>query len=250
MRYLGGKYRIADKLSPVIADYLEDKDLYWEPFLGAGWVAYELAIELERRSMLDSVKLYASDIEPNLMALHKALQDGSVTLPANLSREQWQALKLETKPSALRAFAGYGCSFGGMFFKSYAKSDSKRNYASNAKHSIERVARKVSLFNLHTIDFNDPGLDSGELLDTLQAGKAVIYCDPPYNNTAGYQVKFNRQEFIENCLILSDYGNTVLVSEYMINHDRFKVIKEIKSKTDIRSTMGTDRTERLYRVTK
>jgi DNA adenine methylase len=219
MRYLGGKYRIADKLAPVIADYLEDKSVYWEPFLGAGWVAYELAKELERRSMLDTIKLYASDIEPNLMALHEALKAGSVTLPAHLSREKWQALKLESSPSALRAFAGYGCSFGGMFFKSYAKSDDKRNYAANAKHSIEKVARKVSLFNLSTRDFNDPGLLDYALLEALHTGNAVIYCDIPYNNTAGYQIKFNRQAFIERCKILASAGNTVLVSEYMITDD-------------------------------
>ena len=52
---------------------------------------------------------------------------------------------------------------------------------------------------------------------------SVIYCDPPYAGTTGYDADFNNDLFWEWCRTLSKRGCIVLVSEYMAPDD-FKCI--------------------------
>jgi len=88
-----------------------------------------------------------------------------------------------------------------------------------------------------------------ELHQALSAGKVTIYCDPPYANAEHYRgvAKFDNERFYEQCRKLAHYGNTVLVSEYMINQPNFKLIKSIPSRKSVHTTYGQDTVERLYK---
>jgi len=54
--------------------------------------------------------------------------------------------------------------------------------------------------------------------------KSIIYCDPPYENTASYGINFNKKEFLDWA---SNINHPVFISEYEIKDSRFKLIYEI-----------------------
>ena len=54
--------------------------------------------------------------------------------------------------------------------------------------------------------------------------ECVIYCDPPYINTAGYIGDFNHDEFYDWCIEKAKQGYKVFISEYDMPRDRFKSI--------------------------
>jgi DNA adenine methylase len=49
--------------------------------------------------------------------------------------------------------------------------------------------------------------------------QALIYCDPPYANTADYDTEFDHNEFYEWCNDKVEEGHIVLVSEYNMPDD-------------------------------
>ena len=114
MKYLGGK----NKISKYIADFIRESvgpdmvDGYLEPFCGS------LAITVR---MNDYKKVIASDIHSDLIKLWKEVQKNKFTPPLTLNEEQWKEIKTHKSPSALKAFVGFGCSFGGKYFGGYAQ---------------------------------------------------------------------------------------------------------------------------------
>jgi DNA adenine methylase len=57
---------------------------------------------------------------------------------------------------------------------------------------------------------------------------SIIYCDPPYKNTADYQNSFNTEKFLN----WADFQKEpVFISEYNISDKRFKLIKTIKKRS-------------------
>jgi len=58
--------------------------------------------------------------------------------------------------------------------------------------------------------------------------KSIIYCDPPYENTASYGISFNKKEFLDWA---SNINHPVFISEYEIKDSRFKLIYEIDKKS-------------------
>jgi len=136
---------------------------------------------------------------------------------------------------ALTAFAGIGCSFAGKWFGGYAKSAGGRNYCLNSYNSCNKIRHLLNNIIFNSINFKELNPDS-----------AVIYCDPPYNNTTGYGFSgdFNSEEFWAIMRIWAK-NNTVLISEYKAPHD-FKCIAEFNTKTDIRNKNN----QKEYRIEK
>lgn len=170
MQYLGGKAKLARELVDVMAFDLERATYYVDPFVGAANVACEVL----RRHQLPSLLL---DVHPDLVMLWQAVAGGWVP-PTDLSEKDYVRLMHEP-PSALRGFAGFGCSFGGKWYGGYARSGA-RNYAGNAARSISakaallRRATVIARANYREINPEDT---SG----------CLIYCDPPYAGTTGYK---------------------------------------------------------------
>lgn len=222
MRYMGGKARVAKSLAAYLETQREGLP-YFEPFVGAGWV---LAALTGSRS--------ASDVCPDLIALYQALQTGWEP-PAQLSEPEYQALR-HAPPSALRAFAGFGCAFAGKWFGGYARSGD-RNYASNARNSLLAKAPKLEGVEFSVSDYRDH----------LPFGK-LIYCDPPYSGTTGYLAAgaFDWTVFWQVMRHWSEH-NRVFVSEYSAPDD-FECVWAAETKTDMHTNAGkAPRVERLFR---
>ena len=111
MMYLGGKSRLAKRIGAAILENTDQRGQYIEPMIGGGSVFFELAPHFQMS--------YGGDVQEDLILMYQALADGWVP-PDTVTEEEWRELR-DSPPSAMRAFAGFGCSFGGRFFEGYAR---------------------------------------------------------------------------------------------------------------------------------
>lgn len=197
MRYVGGKTRIAKPLAELIRTAREDRSTYVEPFLGGASVFSVVAPAFPRT--------VAADVVPDLVLMWQAARDGW-TPPSDLSEAEYAALR-HAEPSALRGFAGFGCSFGGKWFGGYARG-AGRNFPDEASRRV--VARAAGLAGslICLADYRD--------LDQLIDAGAVVYCDPPYAGTTGYAAAspWDADTFWATAADWATRGAAVLVSEY------------------------------------
>lgn len=157
-------------------------------------MAVQMAPHFERVSL--------SDASEDLILLWQALQNGWEP-PETVSEEEYQRVRYE-EPSALRAFIGYGCSFGGKWFGGYARYKG-RNYAVSTKRVLEK-----KIESLYRAKF---GSVSYEAWSDCELSDSIIYCDPPYRNTTGYTRvgAFDSDKFWST---IGSWDGTVFVSEY------------------------------------
>ena len=174
-----------------------------EPFCGG------LSMTCAMIKEIPLVQVIASDAAPGLITLYEAVRSGWVP-PQELSREQWAALKTRAgEDDRLVAFAGFGCSFNGVYFASYGEPSFARQAAAGLERKIG-VCSKVRFLArpYQEISVDDP---------------CVIYCDPPYRNTdpSAYRslkftdhARFDSDAFWVWCREQAHRGAHVLVSEY------------------------------------
>lgn len=202
MRYQGGKVGLAKYICPII-QALKPK-VYIEPFCGACAIIEHIQAE----------KRIASDASEVVIVLFKAVQEGFIA-PDNVSEEEYKkavmAFRSGKTPTAFEAFALIACCFAGTIGSGYARYFRRGkwvNFALRGKRALEK-----SLESLKGIEFF---LRSYKHYTCENTKDAVIYCDPPYENTSGYKsVKepFSNDEFWQWARELSR-ENIVLVSEF------------------------------------
>ena len=180
MRYFGGKAKIATKIARFLNNIRKENQLYVEPFVGSGNVAY----------LMDDPK-ECSDNCPDLIMLWQEIQEDTFIFPDFISEEYYNQLKLETQPSAIRAFAGFGCANSGKFFSGYARDSigKDRNFASNAANVLKRKRHSFRNTKFECKDYKDVKIEN-----------ALIYCDPPYSNVSNH--------FLQRNLIMKSSGNS------------------------------------------
>jgi DNA adenine methylase len=160
--------------------------------------------------------------------MYKALQGGWAT-PSQVTKEDYYACKARADlKDPLTGFIGYCCSYGGKFWGGYAAANPKNphGYARNGANSL---ARTFANCPSSTVIFNHGSYE------TLDFGKrSLIYCDPPYEGTTGYDATgaFNHDAFWEWCRKRKAAGATVLISSYKARPD-FKVVFQVTKKTTL-----------------
>jgi len=194
MRYLGGKYRIRKKLGAFLTEQAKGKDFFLDLFCGAGNVV----------TNVDHPNRYANDGNRYVIAVLKRAQRGG-EFPDVITEEFYQQVKnnKDAYPDWLVGFVGFGCSFGGKFFRGFARGN--RNYPLSAANSLSEI------------DLTGVQLSVGDYQNTeIPKGSGLIYCDPPYENTTGYSIAFDREQFYRWAREQAQ-KHTVLVSEYEHN---------------------------------
>lgn len=174
MKYTGGKYFIGKQLSEVMKDKIsvDQVDGYLEPFCGA------LSVLIH---MNDTFKCSASDYHPDLVELWKQIQSDTFVPPETVDETFYHECKKLKSPNALKAFAGFGLSFGGKFFAGYAdkhKGTKKENFLAEATNSLKKLAPKIQNVDFQCCEYH-----------TLNPHNKLIYCDPPYQFTK-YPIKY------------------------------------------------------------
>ena len=149
MQYFGGKQRIAKPLCEFLNASLSEGQIFIDLFCGSCNVVSNIR---------QDVKRYANDKNKYLHALFTCLQQGMI-LPDEISVEDYYRIKKMPENSqedlALKAFVGFGCSFAGVWWGSYARGSEGRNYAKNAFNSTMKKSNKMQDVIFSCMDYSD-----------------------------------------------------------------------------------------------
>lgn len=206
MRYVGSKKRLAKEILSEIEARRGSRDVYWEPFAG-GLNSFSIIAPHFGRS-------YASDTNEDVILMWSALYDGSWSPPETMTPETYASLK-EAPASPLRGFAGTGCSYGGKWFRGYARGGFNaggvpRNYVAESGRAVIKDMGLIKGFT--EASFKYAPFHTGSA-----SSRMVVYCDPPYAGTLGYSGsshEFDHGMFWSWAEKQSSTGALVMVSEY------------------------------------
>lgn len=228
MRYMGGKTRIAKQIAAEIDKVRKPGQLVWDAFCGG----LSVSVALSKNG-----PVLASDACAPLINLYKAVQAGWDP-PTEVSKETYLAAKNLPDTDPIKAFCGFGCSFAGKWFGGYARSES-RNYAANCKNSL--LKHKFAGLVKH-IDF---------LATIPEPIDAIIYCDPPYADTTGYDQagQFDYCKFVRRVEQWSEFTD-VFVSEYSFRLGSIVWEKEQVTTVSRNKEKYTKATEKLFHIPK
>lgn len=238
MQYLGGKSKIAKWLSAAINPTRRGDRVVWDAFCGG----LSISAELSMRG-----PTITTDANRALISLYQAVSRGWDP-PETVTEEQYKLGKSLPDTDPMKAFLGFGCSFGGKWFGGFARSKdpkdgrSKRGYASQARNGLIRdvgaiIAAGGVIMHCNFLEIEPDPEDADDL---------VLYLDPPYLDTTGYGAtgKFNHPKFYERVrqwAALTD----VFVSEYKMPFGR--PVLEFTHDMSVAGGVTKDaRTERLY----
>lgn len=171
---------------------------YWvEPFVGGA-------------NMIDKVKgnRIGADSNKYLIALLNEMSKSDFKSP-DINEDMFLDIK-ENKDSFkdwIVGYAGFQLSFGAMWFSGYRKDkQGVRNYSHEAMRNVDRQAKSLQGIKFLHTSYSDLRIPEN----------SIIYCDPPYENTAKYSAvgEFQHVEFWQWCRDKSKEGHTVFISEY------------------------------------
>lgn len=203
---MGSKNRIAKHIVPIIQNFIDnsDCDYYVEPFVGGANV-------IDKINYKNKI---GCDVNKYLIFLLRFVQDGG-TLPEDVSRETYESVREKPENFSLW-FVGcvrFLASYNGKFFNGYAgivntKQGTVRNYYDEAKRNLLKQAINFNDIDFCCVDYRN-----------LYLRNCVVYCDPPYISTTGYNnSKFNHDEFWNKVRQWSQ-DNIVFVSEQVAPED-------------------------------
>ena len=209
MRYLGGKHFQARAYVGHLIN--EIGTVYVEPFAGG----FNTAAELVRQRSPFRRHVY-SDLMADTVELHRAVMDRYEPQP--VSRERFNELKAGSR-GALEAHAiGLLQTFSGKRWGAYVPTDALGPHDNETRFNAACNGLKRSAGALKSLQ--GLSLAVGPYTDLLIPDGAVVYCDPPYASTAGYNTGSGfdsaafwiwANELAKRC--------TVYVSEYTVPGD-------------------------------
>lgn len=240
MRYMGSKSRIAKYIVPIIQKYIDDNaiETYYDCFCGGA-------------NIVDKIKCknkIASDINPYLIALLQHVQQ-DLPLYEKVDRELYDSAREAWKRGEDSTFEPWqlGCigflsSFNGKGFEGgyampgYEKGNGRyRDYYQEMKRNLLKQAPNLKDISFSCCDYR-----------SYKPQNALIYCDPPYQNTTQYNsTTFNSEEFWQ---LMREWSkdNIVLISEENAPDD-FECIWEQEVSRSLNVANKTKATEKLFR---
>ena len=178
-----------------------------------------------------------NDKNEYLIALLNAVK-GGYQLPEIVTPEEYRQIRLNKDvDKALTGFVGFACSFGGKWFAGYAKNSIDTNYALRGKKSLLKDMSTLANAEFICSDYQDVKLPE----------KCVIYLDPPYNNTTGYNRElFDTDKFWKYAREISKQ-HLVFISEQIAPDDFISIWYKSKRRTlDVNKSNQFYKTEHLF----
>lgn len=167
--------------------------------------------------------------------------------PEHITEEEYNSVRQnkEKYPLYYVGYVGFHSTFGAKYFGGYArgfKSDgvTPRDESNEAYRNTMKQLPNVLDVQCVSWDYTK-----------VKIKNAVIYCDPPYQNTTKYSTRdFNYREFWQWCRDMSK-DNIVLISEYNAPND-FECIWQKETLANFDSNRGNDidkkkRIEKLFK---
>lgn len=205
MKYMGSKNRLCKDIVPIIQSYIDNNNInnYLEPFVGGA-------------NVIDKIKCnnkYGSDSNKYLIALLKECTNSDFVLPYDISEEEYKYIKAhkEQYNDYFLGYIGFQLSYGAKWFDTFRRDkEGKRNYAHEAYRNVMKQIPNLKDIHFDCCDFRNINPNISNF---------VIYCDPPYRDTAKYSVgEFPYEEFYNWCKDMAK-NNIVLISEYNMPSD-------------------------------
>jgi len=225
MKYMGSKNRIAKEILPIILKDRKEDQWYVEPFVGGA-------------NMIDKVEGNRIGNDSNryiISLINHLINKGS--LPNYVSENEYNILKKnkENFPEYLVGFYGIFLTFGSKWFGTYARNKRGTNYAIEGRKNLLNQIKRLEGVLFYANSYNEI-----EIPDN-----SIIYCDPPYQNTAQYKDKFNHISFWQWCREKTNEGHSVFISEYNAPND-FQCIWAKELKTNLDASFMKKSTEKLF----
>jgi DNA adenine methylase len=218
MKYLGSKSKIAHEILNIILDGRKNNQLYIEPFAGGMNVI----------SNVTGSRL-ANDSNYYLIEMWRKLVCGWI--PPKISRETYQDVKnnMQSFDAHFVGWVGFNCSYSGKWFGGYAgetvtKTGVIRDYQDEAIRNVTKQAKLLQGVEFSCADYSDLYIPKN----------SIVYCDPPYKNTTGYDGagQIDYHEFWQWVRWNHIGGARVFVSEYDAPED-FVCIWEKRVKSSL-----------------
>lgn len=240
MKYFGSKSRIAKDIVPIIQNCIDRNNIsvYYEPFVGGANVIDKIKCD----------KRIGNDINPYLIALFRHLQNGGELLDS-VSREEYSKIRSEYISGNYEKWyvgnVGFLASYNGRWFDGgYAQ----LGYEKTAKGCRYRDYYQESKRNLlkQVPDIINVEFECHDYRDSFNYKNAVIYCDPPYQNTKQFQnsYDFNYDDFWDTMRKWSR-DNYVFISELSAPDD-FECIYQHETLRSIKAIDKRYVTEKLF----
>jgi DNA adenine methylase len=196
MIYMGGKYRIAKYIMPVILQDRAPDQWYIEPFVGGFNSMVQVSGPLR----------WANDNHYYLIRFFRALQAGWQP-PKDLSEEMYREIRNSPQDfePELVGYIGFFDSYSGKWLGGFARDNNiGRNYRIESYKWSLKFAVQLPGVKITCLDYRQIKLPP----------KSLLYCDPPYAGTTKYTSDFDSLAFWVWCDEQVDAGHTVFVSEY------------------------------------
>lgn len=235
---------IGRRLTEAILNDTNQRGDYYEPFIGGGSMAAHMGHHFDRA--------HYSDLHGPLILMWQAAHAGFVMhgdpahfFPTDITRADYDYHKAHQPHSPATALIGFGSSFGGAgFSRGYIETDIKVKPGETYHHvALRGMAKKTkNLLARQATTFTHQPYDQ-----VTPPPGAVIYCDPPYQGTTGYQTgDFDHDAFWEWCRTQARRGCKVYISEYQAPDD-FTCIYEVKKRVTLNKDDNTrTAVERLF----
>ena len=201
MNYMGGKHRQGPKIAEFVKLVLRPDQWYVEPFCGALGAAWRV----------NHNKMILGDVSEALINMWQFFQNNpDFELPDIVTEEEYNKIKKIRDPQDWRtAYYGFGASFGGSYFTTFA--------FRQGNHTNPRALKRLT--NLKR-NINAKFVCSD--YKKLKIPKSsVVYCDPPYENrTKCHDFNtFNTEEFWQWCRERVAKGHILLATEFIVPDD-------------------------------
>lgn len=235
MKYMGSKRRIWKHIAPIILNGRKENQYYVEPFCGG----CNSIVNVNGNRI-------ASDINPYLMEMWMSLLDGK-KYPETITRETYNEARKAYRAKDYTTFSiaelgwiGFMASYNGIFYHSYSGIGSDgHDYIQLSMANIRQQIEPMKGCELYCCSY-----------DALEVPPdSIIYCDPPYKGTKGYDVEFDYPKFYDWCKAMKQAGHKVFISEYAMPSE-FTCIwsMEVANSLDRFSKKRERRTERLFTI--
>lgn len=195
MVYMGGKQKISKYIVPIINRKIKEEGIehYYEPFTGG----------MNIGAYIECKNIYANDLSPTLIELHKQAQEDFSLVSTDSSRENWDRCYTEYKRMKKHNFncptdfllADIGAiewlgSFSGRGFPGgYGVESKGRNQFNERLENLRKQSQTVS--------YQRAIFTNNDYRKLKFKPNSLIYSDAPYKNTKTYGIntKFNYSEY-------------------------------------------------------
>lgn len=206
-RYYGGKGQSGKYIASIINQKINQQGpiVYIEPMCGMLGVFKWL---YQNNNIKEALM---NDISLDLINLLIKVLSGKFDNPMIYTKEQWTELKKSNDHTAERGYAGFCCSYGGVFFNGYVGSDQKltdQQYKSFNSEKFPRFDKTDSKIDFKSMDYE-------EFLESIHFDPSknyIIYFDPPYYQTKYKWKKFDYERFKK---IMKKYNHLKNVTIYL-----------------------------------